>query len=86
VAQVVERLRSKHEALSLNSSPEKKKKNYFDANMRKSRKSREHTGISRGNDFLNRTQMAQQLRERMDKWDKKLKSLCTTTTKKWFLN
>jgi hypothetical protein len=22
----------------------------------------------------------------MDKWDKKLKSLCTTTTKKWFLN
>jgi hypothetical protein len=27
----------------------------------------EHVGI--GNDFLNRTPMAQQLRERMDKWD-----------------
>jgi hypothetical protein len=34
-------------------------------------------GIS--NNFLNRTQMAQQLRERMDKWDyMKLKSFCTT--------
>jgi hypothetical protein len=32
-----------------------------------------------GNDFLNRTQMAQQLRERIDKWDYvKLKSFCTT--------
>jgi hypothetical protein len=31
------------------------------------------------NDFLNRIQMAQQLRERIDKWDyMKLKSLCTT--------
>jgi hypothetical protein len=36
----------------------------------------ELTGI--GNDFLNRTQMAQQLRERLDKWDYiKLKSFCT---------
>jgi hypothetical protein len=32
-----------------------------------------------GKDFLNRTQVAQQLRERMDKWNyKKLKSFCTT--------
>jgi hypothetical protein len=32
-----------------------------------------------GNDFLNRTQMAQQLRERIDKWNHmKLKSFCTT--------
>jgi hypothetical protein len=31
------------------------------------------------NDFLNRTQMAQQLRERIDKWDyMKLESFCTT--------
>jgi hypothetical protein len=30
-------------------------------------------------DFLNRTQAAQQLRERMDKWDYvKLKSFCRT--------
>jgi hypothetical protein len=35
------------------------------------------TGI--GNEFLNRTQMAQQLRERMHKWDyMKLKRFCTT--------
>jgi hypothetical protein len=35
--------------------------------------------ISIGNDFLNRTQMAQQLRETIDKWDyMKLKSFCTT--------
>jgi hypothetical protein len=35
--------------------------------------------IGIGNDFLNRTQMAQQLRERIDKQDyKKLKSFCTT--------
>jgi hypothetical protein len=34
--------------------------------------------IGIGNDFLNRTQMAQQLRERIDKWDyMKLKSFCT---------
>jgi hypothetical protein len=34
------------------------------------------TGI--GNDFLNRTKTAQQLRERIDKWDyMKLKSFCT---------
>jgi hypothetical protein len=33
-------------------------------------------------DFLNRTPVAQQLRERMDKWDfKKLKSFCTTECK-----
>jgi hypothetical protein len=32
-----------------------------------------------GNGFLNRTQMAQQLREQIDKWDcMKLKSFCTT--------
>jgi hypothetical protein len=32
-----------------------------------------------GNDFPNRTQMTQQLRERIDKWDyMKLKSFCTT--------
>jgi hypothetical protein len=31
-----------------------------------------------GNNFLNRTQMAQQLRERIDKWDyMKLKYFCT---------
>jgi hypothetical protein len=41
-------------------------------------------GISK--DFLNRTPEAQQLRERMDKWDFiKLKSLCTTK-EIWSLN
>jgi hypothetical protein len=36
----------------------------------------EQTGI--GNDFLNRTQKAQHLREAMNKWDSiKLKSFCT---------
>jgi hypothetical protein len=35
--------------------------------------------IGIGKDFLNRTLAAQQLRERMDKWDyMKLKSCCTT--------
>jgi hypothetical protein len=35
--------------------------------------------IGRGKDFLNRTPAAQQLRERMNKWDFiKLKRLCTT--------
>jgi hypothetical protein len=35
--------------------------------------------ISIGKDFLNRTPVAQQLRERIDKWDIiKLKSFCTT--------
>jgi exo-beta-1,3-glucanase (GH17 family) len=35
--------------------------------------------IGIGNDLLNRTQMAQQLRERIDKWNyMKLKSLYTT--------
>jgi hypothetical protein len=35
--------------------------------------------IDTGNDFLNRTQMAQQLREMIDKWDyMKLKCFCTT--------
>jgi hypothetical protein len=34
--------------------------------------------IGLGNDFLNRTQMAQQLRERIDKWEfMKSKSFCT---------
>jgi hypothetical protein len=41
--------------------------------------------IGIGKDFLNRTLAAQQLRERMNKWDNiKLKSFCTT--KKWSLN
>jgi hypothetical protein len=36
----------------------------------------EHRAI--GNNFLNRISIAQQLRERMDKWDyMKLKSICT---------
>jgi hypothetical protein len=35
--------------------------------------------IGIGKDFLNRTQVAQHLRQRMDKWDyMKLKSFCTT--------
>jgi hypothetical protein len=35
--------------------------------------------IGIGNEFLNRIQMAQQLRERIDKWDYlKSKSFCTT--------
>jgi hypothetical protein len=35
--------------------------------------------IGIGKDFLNRTPVAQQLRERIDKWDFiKLKSLCST--------
>jgi hypothetical protein len=35
--------------------------------------------ISIGKDFLSRTQEAQQLRERIDKWDcMKLKSFCIT--------
>jgi hypothetical protein len=35
--------------------------------------------IGIGNDFLNRTQMTQQLREKIEKWDyMKLKSFCTT--------
>jgi hypothetical protein len=38
--------------------------------------------IGVGKDFLNRTPAAQQLRERMDKWDyMKLKSFCTTKEK-----
>jgi hypothetical protein len=42
--------------------------------------------ISIGKDFLNRTPAAQQLRERMDKWDFiKLKIFCTKK-KKWSLN
>jgi hypothetical protein len=37
--------------------------------------------IGIGRDFLNRTPAAQQLRERMDKWDYiKLKSFCTKNT------
>jgi hypothetical protein len=42
-------------------------------------KSRVYTGtINIGKDFLSRTQAAQQLRERIDKWDyMKLKSFCT---------
>jgi hypothetical protein len=33
--------------------------------------------IGRGNAFLNETQMAQQIREKIDKWDyMKLKSFC----------
>jgi hypothetical protein len=43
-------------------------------------KSRKHSGSNKyRKDFLNRTPVAQQLRERMDKWDLiKLKSFCTT--------
>jgi hypothetical protein len=47
----------------------------------------EHAGI--GNNFLNRTQVAQQLRERINKWDyTKLRSFCTikemvTILKRW---
>jgi hypothetical protein len=41
--------------------------------------------IDIGKDFLSRTPAAQQLKERMDKWDyMKLKSFCTTM--KWSLN
>jgi hypothetical protein len=41
--------------------------------------------IGIGKDFLNRTPVAQQLRESMDKWDyTKLKRFCRT--KKWSLN
>jgi hypothetical protein len=50
----------------------------------RTRKTVELIGID--NNFLNRTQMAQQLRERIDKWDyMKLKSFCTTKNK-WSLN
>jgi hypothetical protein len=43
----------------------------------RSRNTLEVTGI--GKDFLNRTQVAQQLRERKDKWDyMKLNSFCTS--------
>jgi hypothetical protein len=39
----------------------------------------EHVGI--GNNFLNRTPVAQQLRENVDKWnDMKLKNFCTAET------
>jgi hypothetical protein len=42
-------------------------------------KERTLEAIGMGKDFLSRTQVAQQLRERIDKWDyMKLKSLCTT--------
>jgi hypothetical protein len=45
------------------------------------RNTRKAIGI--GKDFLSRTQAAQQLRERTDKWEyMKLKSFCTTHTKK----
>jgi hypothetical protein len=38
--------------------------------------------IGRANDFLNKTQIAEQLRERIDKWDyKKLKSFYTAKKK-----
>jgi hypothetical protein len=38
--------------------------------------------MGRGKDFLTRTQVAQQLRERIDKWDyMKLKSFCITKEK-----
>jgi hypothetical protein len=40
----------------------------------------EHIGM--GNNFLTRTPIVQQLRERIDKWDfTKLKSFCTTKGK-----
>jgi hypothetical protein len=40
--------------------------------------------IDTGNNFLNRTQKAQHLRERMNKWDCiKLKSFCTAKPTEW---
>jgi hypothetical protein len=49
----------------------------------RARNTLEATGI--GKDFLSRTQAAQQLRERMDKWDyMKLKN--SAQQKKWSLN
>jgi hypothetical protein len=45
--------------------------------------------ISIGNDFLSRTQIAQQQRERIDTWDyMKLKGFVISFAqlKKWFLN
>jgi hypothetical protein len=43
--------------------------------------------IGKSNDFLSRTQVAQKLREKINKWDfKKLKSFCTQKKKKWSLN
>jgi RNA-binding protein YhbY len=42
-------------------------------------RSRKHSGTGIGKDFLNTTQVAQQIRERMDKWELiKLKIYCTT--------
>jgi hypothetical protein len=55
-----------------------------DLNIRHKKLIQERAGntleaIGIGKDFLSRTQAAQQLRERMDKWDyMKLKSFCTT--------
>jgi hypothetical protein len=49
--------------------------------LRSVQESREYTGSSSiGKDFLSRTKVAQQLREKMDKWDymKLLKSFFTT--------
>jgi hypothetical protein len=47
-------------------------------------KSREYTGSNRyGKDFLRRTQLSQQLRERIDKYDyMTLKSFCTFKLKR----
>jgi hypothetical protein len=41
--------------------------------------------IDIGNDFLSRTQMAQKLRERMDKWDY-MKFKSSAQQNKWSLN
>jgi hypothetical protein len=41
--------------------------------------------IGIGNDFLNRTQMAQQIRERIDKWDH-MKLKLSSQQKKWSVN
>jgi hypothetical protein len=41
--------------------------------------------IGTGKDLLNRTPIAQQLRERMDKWDF-IKLKCSAQQKKWSLN
>jgi hypothetical protein len=50
---------------------------YFEASTRQNREYTELIHI--GSDFLNRTPMAEQLRERIDKWDfMKLKSFCRT--------
>jgi hypothetical protein len=49
----------------------------------RARNALEEIGI--GNDFLSRTQMVQQLREKINKWDY-MKLKASEQQKKWFLN